>query len=187
MSYKFYGFFVFICTLCFSNNFPTHQLPENFGTRSIKQSVTQIDVTRFGKFKALANYSKVGTHTHMKPLFVCAWNLSGGLSCVKTSILTVLQSSSLLCFGALSGGSPKVLPPCPPPPAPLEGSLKHKQTVLFSPPGLFATFISDKVSGKRLDLTQCSHSSVSQYTISQKLFFFFLLPVDEISCDERCS
>lgn len=71
-------------------------LPENVCTRSINQSVTQIDVMRFGKFKALTNYSKVGKHTHMKHLFVGAWNLSGGLSCVKTSMLTMLQSSPSL-------------------------------------------------------------------------------------------
>lgn len=88
--------FFFICTLCFSNNFPTHMLPENVCTRSIKESMTQIDVMRFGKFKALTNYSKVGKHTHMKHLFVGAGNLSGGLSCVKTSILTMLRSSPSL-------------------------------------------------------------------------------------------
>ncbi|KAJ4937001.1 hypothetical protein JOQ06_001585, partial [Pogonophryne albipinna] len=56
-------------------------------------------------------------------------------------------SHSALCpseaWSTLSGGSPKVLPPCLPS-VPLNCSLKHKQTVLFSPPGLFATFISDK-------------------------------------------
>lgn len=114
--------------LCFSNNFPTHVLPENVCTRSMKQSMTQIDVMRFGKFKALANYSKVGKHTHMKHLFVGAGNLSGGLSCVKTSILTMLRSSPSLSLSlsALSGGSPKVLPPCLPPCT--SGTLSQTQT-----------------------------------------------------------
>lgn len=58
--------------------------------------MTQIDVMCFGKFKDPTNYSKVGKHTHIKHLFVGAWNLSGGLSCLKTSILTVLQSSPSL-------------------------------------------------------------------------------------------
>lgn len=58
--------------------------------------MTQIDVMCFGKFKAFTSYSKVGKHTRMKHLFVGAWNLSGGLSCLKTSILTMLQSSPSL-------------------------------------------------------------------------------------------
>lgn len=74
----------------------THTHRENVCERSIKQNMTQIDVMCFGKFKALTNYSKVGKHTHMKHLFVGAWNLSGGLSCLKTSILTMLQSSPSL-------------------------------------------------------------------------------------------
>lgn len=128
---------------------------------------------RFSKFKALANYSKVGKHTHMKHLFVGAWNLSGGLSCLKTSILTMLQSSPSLSQCSVRRLS-QSFTTLPSPPVPLGCSLKHKQTVLLSPPGLFATFISDKVTGKRLDLTQCLHSSVSklQYTLAQKLFFF---------------
>lgn len=135
--------------------------------------MTQIDVMCFGKFKALANYSKVGKHTHMKHLFVGAWNLSGGLSCLKTSILTMLQSSPSLSQRSVRRLSQSFT--TLPPPIPLECSLKHKQTVLFSPPGLFATFISDKVTGKRLDLTRRLHSSVSklQYTLAQKLLFFF--------------
>lgn len=135
--------------------------------------MTQIDVMCFGKFKALANYSKVGKHTHMKHLFVGAWSLSGDPSCLKTSILTMLQSSPSLSRRSVRRLS-QSFTTLPPPSVPLECSLKHKQTVLFSPPGLFATFISDKVTGKRLDMTQCSRSSVSklQYTLAQKLFFF---------------
>lgn len=103
-------------------NFPTHILPENVCRRSINLCVTQIDMTRFGKFKAFANYSKVGKHTHMKHLFVGAWKLSGGLSCIKTSILTTLPSSP-----SLSGGPPEVLPPLPAPPC-TSGILSQTQT-----------------------------------------------------------
>lgn len=86
-------FFFHPLPFVFQINFPTHTLPESVCTRSIKQSVTQIDVERFGKFKRSANYTKVGKHTHMKHLFVGAGNLSGGLSRVQTSILTTLPSS----------------------------------------------------------------------------------------------
>ena len=127
---------------------------------------------RFGKFKALANYTKVGKHTHMKHLFVGAWNLSAGLSCLKNFNLNNAPKFPLSVSALCQAAFPK-FHHLASPPVPLECSLKHKQTVLLSPPGLFATFISDKVTGKRLDLTQCSHSSVSklQYTIAQKLFF----------------
>lgn len=137
------------------------------------RSMTQTDVMCFGKFKALTNYSKVSKHTHVKHLFVGAWNLSGGLSCLKTSIFTMLQSSPSLSQRSVRRLS-QSFTTLPPPSVPRECSLKHKQTVLFSPPGLFATFISDKVTGKRLDLTQCLHSSVSklQYTLPQKLLCF---------------
>lgn len=112
--------------------------------------MTQIDTRCFGKFKALTNYSKVGKHTHIKHLFVGAWNLSGGLSCLKTSILTMLQSSPLgvsaLCQAALPKFYHLAFPASPP--HTHTSSHKHKQTVLFSPRGLFATFISDKA---RLD------------------------------------
>lgn len=101
---------------------PTHTLPENVCRRSINLRVTQIDVTRFAELKAFANYSKVGKHAHMKHLFVGAWNLSGGLSCIKTSILTALPSSP-----SLSGGPPEVLPPLPAPPC-TSGILSQTQT-----------------------------------------------------------
>lgn len=150
--------------------------------------MTQIDVMCFGKFKAPTNYSKVGKHTHIKHLFVGAWNLSGGLSCLKTSILTMLRSSPSLSQRSVRRLSQSFTTLPPPPPIHLECSLKHKQTVLLSPPGLFATFISDKVTGKRLDLTQCLHSSVSklQYTLAQKLLFSFFFQVEQYSC-EKCS
>lgn len=67
--------------------------------------MTQIDVMCFGKFKALANYNKLGKHTHIKCLFVGARGLSGGPGCLKTSILAMLRSSyacvSALCQTAL--------------------------------------------------------------------------------------
>lgn len=109
--------------------------------------MTQIDTRCFGKFKALTNYSKVGKHTHIKHLFVGAWNLSGGLSCLKTSILTMLQSSPLGVSALCQAALPKFYHLAPPRHT-HTSSHKHKQTVLFSPRGLFATFISDKA---RLD------------------------------------
>lgn len=77
--------------------------------------MTQIDTRCFGKFKALTNYSKVGKHTHIKHLFVGAWNLSGGLSCLKTSILTMLQSSPLGVSALCQAALPKFYHLAPPP------------------------------------------------------------------------
>lgn len=86
-------FFLFFFFFNKNNNSPTHNLPETVCRRSIKAPVTQIDVRRFGKFKGLPNYSKVGKQAHMKHLFGGVWNLPGGLGCIKTSILTMLPSS----------------------------------------------------------------------------------------------
>lgn len=94
----------------FSNSspYPTHTLPRNVcRKRSIKQSMTQIDVMRFGKFKALANYTKVGKHTHMKHLFVGAWNLSAGLSCLKNFNLNNAPKFPLSVLALCQAAFPK--------------------------------------------------------------------------------
>lgn len=95
--------------------------------------MTQIDTRCFGKFKALTNYSKVGKHTHIKHLFVGAWNLSGGLSCLKTSILTMLQSSPLGVSALCQAALPKFYHLASPPPTytpPLTNTNKQCSSVL---------------------------------------------------------
>lgn len=75
----------------------------------MEQRMTPIDVMCFGKFK-VSKSTVVGKHTHMKHLFV------GGV-CQETPAALKLQSQ--LPLSAVSGGSPKVSPPCPPPQTPL--------------------------------------------------------------------
>lgn len=108
--------------------------------------MTQIDVTLFGKLKGLPNYSKVGKQARMKHLFGGVWNLSGGLGCIETSILTTLPSSPPVRRPSRSFTTFACSP------VHLWNSLKHKQTMLFRPPGLFATFISDKRSWEKAGL-----------------------------------
>lgn len=151
--------------------------------------MTQIDVMCFGKFKALTNYSKVGTHAHMKHLFVGAWNLSGGLSCLETSISTMLQSSPPLCFNALSGGSPKVLPPCLPPYLSNVLSNTNKQCSSVLQGSLLLSLVT-KYLGKGLTwLGTCTVQSLSYSTLLLRscCFFFLSLQVEETSCEECCS
>lgn len=132
--------------------------------------MTQIDVTRFGKFKALPNYSKVGKQAHMKRLFVGVWNLSGGVSAALK--LQSQQRSPALppCQAAL----PKFHHLCLLPRAPPELSLKHKQAALLRPPGLFATFISDKSNWEKARLASELHRRGSGLQYFSEVVVFFL-------------
>lgn len=95
----------------------------------------------------------------------------------------MLQSSPFSVSTHCQAALPKFYHLASPPLVHLGCSLKHKQTVLSGPPGLFATFISDKVTGKRLDLTRCrTVQSLSYSTLAQKLCFFF--KCTETSCEE---